>query len=112
MGAAETAEVTPSHDHQFVSLSRDTGLSVVPEVIRRIEAITARPNDDFELRLLRVPAAYSVNIWLHGHMNDLLVPVPPTPPHLETGRIYEWNEVLDVLKEDSNIFGTDLESPA
>lgn len=111
VGAAETAEQAESHDHQFVSLSRDSNLEVVPGVIRQIEETPTEWADEFELRLLRVPAAYSVNIWLHGQTNDLLVPVPPTPPYLETGHIYGWDEVLDVLRQDSKIFETDETQP-
>jgi hypothetical protein len=37
---------------------------------------------DFELRLLRIPAAYTVALWLHAPDDDVLIPLAPAPPSL------------------------------
>jgi hypothetical protein len=57
--------------------------------------------DEFELRLLRIPAVYSVNLWLHGTRSDYLVPLEPAPPSLESGTIYEPEDALDHLRHDA-----------
>ncbi len=47
--------------------------------------------DDFELRVLRIPALYVMAFWLHGEKKDILVPMPPTNSRLNPTRPIRQN---------------------
>ena len=101
VGAAETAQDESGSGHPFASLSQGPAVPSSAEIISRVEARQSDDREAFELRLLRVPAVYSVNLWLHGEAEDFLVPVDPTPPHLEAGTFYTPGDLLGMLRSDA-----------
>ncbi len=101
VATAETTSNEGSDDHQFASLSRDPSGPRSAEIISTIEDRPIGGSNEFELRLLRIPAVYSINLWLHGDATDYLVPVDPTPPSLHAGEIYQPDDVLGVLRDQA-----------
>jgi hypothetical protein len=71
--------------------------------IRTAQEFKVVRKEPFEVRLLRVPALYTVALWLRdrgeGEQNDLLVPVAPAPPGLEANRAYRARMFFKVLYE-------------
>ena len=53
--------------------------------------------DDFELRLLKVPALYIVAAWLVNR-EPIVVPLAPAPSFLEAGALYPGREFVAVLR--------------
>jgi hypothetical protein len=71
--------------------------------IRTAQELDAVRRESFEVRLLRVPALYTVALWLRDrdkkreHHHDLLVPVAPAPSGLESNRAYQARQFFDIL---------------
>lgn len=63
----------------------------------------------FEIRLLRVPALYTVALWLGNPDgqpgNDLMVPLAPAPSGLEANRVYPASEFLEILYQKAQEHG-------
>jgi hypothetical protein len=54
----------------------------------------------YELRLLHVPALYTMALWLHGDGDDdLLIPLSPSPVGIEADRAYPADELLAILAD-------------
>ena len=55
----------------------------------------------FEVRLLRVPALYTMALWLNDgdaqQNRDLIIPLAPAPSWLEANRAYSAEEFMDTL---------------
>lgn len=80
--AAEVAlDLTPSH------VQEGPLVGGLVEAVRMVESRFAG-SGDYELRLLRIPAANAVALWLHGADSDLLIPVAPTPRALRANEAY------------------------
>lgn len=69
--------------------------------IERAERDPELADDDYEVRLLRIPALYVVALWLKNERGgaDVLIPLDPAPAPLEAGRKYEPAEVLRAVVE-------------
>ena len=64
------------------------------------EGLEETRDRSFEVRLLHVPALYTMALWLHGEGDDdILIPLAPTPPDIEANRPYPADELLDLLAE-------------
>jgi hypothetical protein len=61
--------------------------------------------DDYEVRLLRIPALYVTALWLKNEQGkgDFVIPLGPAPKPLEAGRKYTPTEVLSALAEPARI---------
>ena len=89
---AETEEFVFSH------LTRGPYVAATVEGIDVAEHRPEIEEDDFELRLLDVPAVSLRTIWLHGETADLLIPLAPAPAPIEAHRVYREEELLDSLR--------------
>ncbi|MEK6374393.1 MAG: hypothetical protein AABO58_17030 [Acidobacteriota bacterium] len=58
------------------------------EAVRQAEERFADDNRDYELRLLRIPAVYTVALWLHAGDADVLMPVAPAARALRANDSY------------------------
>jgi len=76
------------------------GLNDGPFVKQMLDAMRkANVQGDYEPRLLRVPAVYVVAAWLKDSTgnNDLFIPLDPSNPALEPGRVYNAKEFEQAL---------------
>jgi len=47
------------------------------------EGLDEVQTNDYEVRLIKIPALYIIGLWLHGQAGeDLIIPLPPTRPEL------------------------------
>jgi len=53
---------------------------------------------DYELRLLRLPAVYTVAVWLARPEQDILIPAAPVQPPLQPNIPYNEAEFIAALK--------------
>ena len=69
--------------------------------ISRAEELPELESGGHELRLLRIPGAYVIALWLkpEGGGEDLLIPIGETPPEIEPGRPYKPDELFGALAE-------------
>lgn len=94
--ATHAAEVlTRNQVFAFAGLNRGPFVQQMVDVMR-----TADVPGDYEARLLRVPALYVIAVWLvNDNGNDLFIPLKPTNPVLEPGRVYQQAEFEAALVE-------------
>jgi len=54
-----------------------------------------------EPRLLHVPALHAMAVWLHGQdaTADVVLPLAPTPPTVDSDRQYSVEEYLAALRD-------------
>jgi hypothetical protein len=94
--ATHAAEVlTRNQVYAFAGLNRGPFVQQMVDVMR-----TANVPDDYEARMLRIPALYVVAVWLANDKgNDLFIPLKPTNPVLQPGRVYQQAEFEAALVE-------------
>jgi len=96
VGAAETTGTDEYGEHSFAALSQDSSPDFTRDLIESVER--DRDAEESELRLLRIPAAYSTNLWFHGGSQELMIPLPPVPGVLSPGAFYDASELFDALR--------------
>lgn len=79
------------------------GLTRMRGVLERLgDDVAGGPDRELEERLLQVPAAYAMGLWLHDAQDpdrDTVVLIPPVPPGLEQGQAYPFAELCRLLAE-------------
>lgn len=72
--------------------------------VSRAEGLPELEGGTYELRLLKIPGAYVIALWLkaEGGGNDVLIPIGETPSEVEAGRPYEEGELLGALAEPAH----------
>ena len=66
------------------------------------ETLDETRDRSYEVRLLHVPALYTMALWLHGdgsEDDDILIPLAPVPQGIEANRPYPAGELLEVLAD-------------
>jgi hypothetical protein len=71
--------------------------------VNAAEQHPATRESSYAVRLIRVPPLYVMALWLSDERggDDLVMPMPPTPPYLEAGRPYRGDEFPNLLAEDA-----------
>jgi hypothetical protein len=69
--------------------------------VTQAEQLPELEGGTYELRLLRIPGAYVIAVWLAGEGGgeDLLIPMGDTPSEVESGRPYKPDELFGALAE-------------
>ena len=66
--------------------------------IETAEGLDETRDRSYEMRLLHVPALYTMALWLHDEGDDdILIPLAPAPQGVEPNRPYPAAELLDIL---------------
>ncbi|HYH10454.1 MAG TPA: hypothetical protein VEK11_25645 [Thermoanaerobaculia bacterium] len=93
------AELSGHTDRDLAFAQTSTGAFVhgMSNAIALAERLDDVQRRDYELRLLRIPAAYFVAVWLHHETDDLLVPLAPAPAGIDPERVYVPQELLPHL---------------
>lgn len=85
-----------------LQLNEGQFVGATDEAITQIENSAALSERDFELRLVRVMALYTMAIWLHNEgpaeVDDLVMPIGQTHPALESGTQYSAEEFVERLR--------------
>ncbi len=99
VASAETV-ATRGGDAQFSHFNRGPFVASTAAALERVEGLAGARDESYELRLLHVPALYTMAVWLHDDGdNDILVPIAPTPDGIEPNRAYPADELLAILAE-------------
>ena len=83
----------------FTALNEGPFVEATAEALRALESRPEVAASDYRVRMLKVPALYVAALWLEDLEGDedLVLPLPPAPPFLDTSRLYREQEFLDTL---------------
>jgi hypothetical protein len=97
---AESVPTGRGDEQVFSALNEGRFVPSTADAIRTARALPEVNQDDFEPRLLRVPALYVTALWLHkvDGGGDLLVPLAPSPVNTPTGRPVPASQLIEELK--------------
>jgi len=82
--------------YQFAGVNEGPFNKQMVDMMKRIEPQVHEA--DYEPRLLRIPALYIVALWLKSSKGDLYVPLEPSNPEVEVGRLYKQKEFEAALE--------------
>src|SRR5215471_2294373 len=82
----------------FAGLTHGPFSAATVEGLHAAESLPQVEKDDYELRLLKVPAVYLVALWLHGANEDILVPLGQPPAGLKKNKPYTEATVIRALR--------------
>ena len=77
--------ITSINEGPFVAATGDA-----LEIARQLDG-------DYELRVLSIPAVYTVALWLHA-IDDILIPLAPAPSGLTANQPYNESEFTAALR--------------
>jgi hypothetical protein len=84
---------------QFSHFNSGPFVASTATALEAAEGLVEIRDGSYEMRLLHVPALYTMALWLHGDGNDVLVPLAPSPDGVEPNRAYPADELLAILAE-------------
>jgi hypothetical protein len=88
---------------KFSHFNRGPFVASTAAALATAEGLVETKDRAYELRLLHVPALYTMALWLYGGgSNDLLIPLVPSPDGIEANRAYPADELLSVLADKAN----------
>jgi hypothetical protein len=98
IAAAELADQETGTGFQ---LNEGPYVEATADAIEHAESDPDLAGDDYEVRLLRIPAVYFTGLWLRSEQPDadVVIPLDPAPAPLEGGRKYGASEILSALGE-------------
>lgn len=94
-----TIETTLADDgvtHVPSHLNEGPFVKATADAVAAVRGLPQLEAEDFELRVLRIPAVYLMALWLHSPRTDLLMPLAPSPVGRE-GQLVPAAEVLSEL---------------
>jgi hypothetical protein len=96
-----SAELSDSETGAGFQTNEGPYVEATATAIARAEVDPQLANDDFEIRVLRIPALYFMGLWLKNDRGgaDVVIPLDPAPAPLEAGRKYSPVEALSALAE-------------
>jgi hypothetical protein len=94
VASAETAGTAFSH------FNRGPFVASTAAALQAAEAAPQAQARSYDLRLLHVPALYTMALWLHADGgDDVLVPLDPAPPGIDANHPYPADELLGILAQ-------------
>jgi len=95
--AAEVDIVLDKTNAKVTSINQGPYSSAPVEQIEALRQREHSEDEDFEIRILRIPEVYLVALWLHSLKSDIIIPVAPTPPYVVAGRDYSPSQLGESL---------------
>jgi len=83
---------------EFVGLTHGPFAAATIDALDAAERLPQVASDDYELRLLKIPAVYLVALWLHGTREDILIPMGNAPGSLKSNQPYTESAVIAALR--------------
>lgn len=99
-GGRVLAADTAAGSGQFAQLVDGPHAEAVQRQVAALQADPAVTNGSYDLALLRVPALFTVAVWLQDAAGgaDLVVPVAPADPALQPGKLYAPADFIAALQ--------------
>jgi hypothetical protein len=83
---------------EFASLTHGPFAAATVDALDAAERLPQVERDDYEMRLIKIPAVYFVALWLHGAKGDLLIPMGDPPGGLKRNKPYTEAQVIEALR--------------
>jgi len=98
-GGQALAADTTAESSEFAQLTDGPHAAALQEQVAALQADPAVAKGSYDLALLRVPALFTVAVWLQGKGGsaDVVVPVAPADPAVQPGRHYSAAEFIAAL---------------
>jgi hypothetical protein len=103
VAALEVSAGKESATYRFSNVNHGPFVESTIRAITNAEGFNSVKNADYEPRILKIPALYTVALWLKREEagEDILVPIAPTPPPLTEGREYTTEEFNQALQAEA-----------
>lgn len=103
-GAIAAVEIPAEVDgniERFMQLNEGQFVGATFEAVVAAEKLEEVRRSGYQLRLLKIPALYTVALWLHPEEEgkDLLIPIGQSHPALVSGQVYSPDEFVAALVE-------------
>ena len=95
------AKGAKSRSLDFVSLTQGPFASATVDALAAAERLPQVARENYELRLLNIPAVYFVALWLHGAKDDILIPMGNPPVGLKRNEPYSEAAVIAALSNSA-----------
>ena len=98
--ASAATSATRAGDEQFSHFNQGPFVASTTVALATANGLPETQDRSFELRLLNVPALFTMALWLHADGdNDVLIPLNPSPDGIESNRPYSADVLLRLLAE-------------
>jgi hypothetical protein len=95
---SRSAKGAKARSLDFVSLTHGPFAEATVDALAAAERLPKVAREDYELRVLKIPAVYFVSLWLHGANDDILVPMGDPPGGLKRNEPYSEAQVIAALR--------------
>jgi hypothetical protein len=100
MAAAELGIDQLGGSLEFSQLNQGPFVSSTIEGVSIAADLDTVRNNNYELRLLKIPSLYIIALWLHSQgAQDIIIPIPPTRPELTPYDSYSEESFLQAIHE-------------
>jgi len=97
--SAEIDAITDGTVHN--QLNQGPFIESTEQVLENLQNEPLVQQGNYTFSVLKIPALYLMAVWLHDQIDqeDRLIPIPPNPDTLISGRLYNLRDFLDALRE-------------
>ncbi|HEY0426623.1 MAG TPA: hypothetical protein VGC76_02340 [Pyrinomonadaceae bacterium] len=99
--AAAEVNASNGEDVRFSHFNSGPFVEQLVRTLIRAENLEIVADEDYEARVLKIPALYVMALWLHGESDDFLIPMRPTSEKLDAGKSYLPEELFERLTSDA-----------
>src|SRR5579859_2819765 len=90
------------NEHRFSELNYGPYAQNTLLEIQRLERSQELADQNYDVRLLRVPGLGIATLWLRGSDGrEMLIPIAPTSPMLNSGKTYSGKQFLEAIQEEA-----------
>ena len=86
---------------EFASLTHGPFAGATVDALAAAERLPQVARQEYELRLLKIPAVYFVALWLHAANDDILIPMGQPPGGLKRNEPYTEAAVVAALRDSA-----------
>ncbi len=97
-GALVAAEVSASRPDDPISLNRGRAVGGTRDQVTTSNVDARFATDDYEVKLLRVPALSLVFLWLEAPSDEVFIAIEPTFPPFKVGETYSRADLEQALR--------------
>ncbi|TFI52523.1 hypothetical protein BLD44_019750 [Mastigocladus laminosus UU774] len=101
--AVEVAIDEAGQNHAFLNTEEGDFVPGTMSAIKKAERLERSQKNDYELRVLKIPAIYLFALWLKDEQgdDDIFVPLVEASPQLEAKEEYSKEEFERILRQDA-----------
>lgn len=98
IGAVELGYIEGSNELQLLQINNGPFVKATIAGLNFAETLIEVQENDYEMRLLEIPALYVIALWLHGE-KDIIIPLSDDNYELKSNTAYSEYEIIAALKK-------------